>query len=223
MAYGRGWLFLSTSAPANRDHDGRKVAWIEKGGTAMSTTQRRDRRICRHARFHLESLDGRLVLSAGAGGAAAEAAVHPQVAHHTRHAAHHAHHAAHHARHSNLGAGGGVSPAQGPSGPLPANVAAALQSLYQEYESQGGGDHFTPGLPSDRLLQISGTSVAVSLKLGAGSDFNTALAQLQSDGLRVSASSPIYGLIEGLLPIAELPAAAQVAASVASASPSVLI
>jgi hypothetical protein len=117
---------------------------------------------------------------------------------------------------------GGCPPGPASSGPLPANVAAALQSLYQEYESQGGGDTFTPSQPSDKLLQISGTRVAVRLKLGSDSDFNTALAQIQSDGMQVSASSPTYGLIEGLLPIAELPAAAQVAASVTPVPPPVL-
>jgi hypothetical protein len=191
----------------------------------MLNPQRRDRRTRRHAQFHLEGLDDRLVLSAGAGGAAAGDALHDQVTHPTRHAAHHAHHArhaAHHARHANLGAPGRESSGHGPSGTLPANVAAALQSLYQEYESQGGGANFTPSQPSDQLLQIRGTSVAVSLKVSSGSDFNTALAQLQADGMQVSASSPTNGLIEGLLPIAELPAAAQVAASVAPASQSVL-
>ena len=39
----------------------------------MLSTLRRDRRTRRHAQFSLESLDDRLVLSAGAGGAAAEA------------------------------------------------------------------------------------------------------------------------------------------------------
>ena len=97
-----------------------------------------------------------------------------------------------------------------------------LQSMYQEYESQGGSSSFTPGQPSDKLLQISGTSVEVSLKIASGSNFDTALSQLQSDGMQVSSSSSTYALIEGMLPIAELPAAAQIAASVTPVSPPML-
>lgn len=108
------------------------------------------------------------------------------------------------------------------SGTLPSHVAAVLQSMYQEYESQGGSSSFTPGQPSDKLLQISGTSVEVSLKIASGSNFDTALSQLQSDGMQVSSSSSTYALIEGMLPIAELPAAAQIAASVTPVSPPML-
>jgi hypothetical protein len=210
---------------------------------AMSTSRRHDRRTRRQARFHLEPLDDWLVLSVGAGVAVTQATVHHRMASHAHHASSHTRHGANHARHTanhtgqaanhtgqavnhtgqaNLGATGRESPGPGSSGTLPANVVAALQSLYQEYESQGGGARFTPSQPSDKLLQISGTSVAVSLKLGAGSDFEAALAQLRSDGMQVSASSPTYGLIEGLLPIAVLPAAAQVAASVTTAPPPIL-
>jgi hypothetical protein len=107
-------------------------------------------------------------------------------------------------------------------GTLPSTASAALQALYQEYESQGGGSSFTPSLPSDKLLQISGTSVVVSLKIGSSSNFSTALSQLQSDGLQVSSSSSTYDLIDGMLPIGELPAAAQIAASVTAVGPPLL-
>ncbi|MHB1556201.1 MAG: hypothetical protein ACYC61_01850 [Isosphaeraceae bacterium] len=106
-------------------------------------------------------------------------------------------------------------------GALPANVSAALQSLYQEYENAGGGS-FAPSLPSDRTLQISGTDVGVSLKVSASSDFNTTLSQLQSDGLQVSTSSSSYGIIDGMLPIADLPTVAAVVASVTPTPPPML-
>lgn len=61
------------------------------------------------------------------------------------------------------------------SGPLPANVGAALQTLYQEYESAGGGSSFTPSSPSDNQLQISGTSVGVNLKVNSPSEFDAAM------------------------------------------------
>jgi hypothetical protein len=188
----------------------------------MLTTRRRDRRTRRQARFHLESLDDRVVLSAGARGAAAEAAVHHEMAGHARHAARHAHHKVHHARHANHGAAGQGPVVHGSSATLPANVSAALQSLYQEYENQGGGSSFKPSLPSDRLLQISGTSVGVQLKMASSGDFNTFVSDLQADGLQITSSSATYGLVVGMLPIAELPAASQVAASVTPAPPPVL-
>jgi hypothetical protein len=100
-------------------------------------------------------------------------------------------------------------------------VAAPLQVLYGEFQSSNydGGDSDDFTAPTDKLLQISGSSVAVSLKIGSGTDFATALSQLQSDGMQVSTSDSTYALIEGMLPISELPAAAQVAASVTPVSP----
>jgi len=108
--------------------------------------------------------------------------------------------------------GSPTSSAPTSSGPLPSNVGAALQSLYSEYQSEGNNFHADESI--DQALQISGTSVEVSLKIGSGSDFNAALSQLQSDGLQLSSSSATYGLINGMLPIAQLPAAAQIASSV---------
>jgi hypothetical protein len=107
-------------------------------------------------------------------------------------------------------------------GPLPANVSAALQSLYQEFEGSGGGSSFTPSQPSDNLLQISGTSVMVNLQMGSGGNFSTFLSQVQSDGLTVSISSATYGQVDGMLPISDLPAIAQVAASVTPMSPPII-
>jgi hypothetical protein len=103
-------------------------------------------------------------------------------------------------------------------GTLPANVSAALQSLYQEYESAGGSS-FTPSLSSDKLLLISGDSVGVDLQMSSSGNFSTFLSQLQSDGLTVSASSATYGQVDGMVPISDLPAIAQVAASVTPMSP----
>lgn len=102
-------------------------------------------------------------------------------------------------------------------GPLPANVAAPLQALYTEYVQ--AGTSFTPSQPSDKLLQISGDDVEVSLKIASSADFDTALSQLQSDGMQVNNSSASYLLIDGMLPISELPAAAQIASSVNAVPP----
>jgi hypothetical protein len=102
---------------------------------------------------------------------------------------------------------------QAATGALPANVAAPLQSLYTEYEAAGSGT-FTPSQPTDGLLQISGDSVEVSINVASGSAFDTALSQLETDGMQVTASSSTYNVIQGMLPISELPAAAQLPSSV---------
>jgi hypothetical protein len=115
----------------------------------MLTTRRRQRRTHRRARFHLESLDDRLVLSAAS---AAVAALHHDVrleqrlearlagmeARHGSHATRAESHLV--ARIARLDARialleASTSPPPSSSGPLPGNVASALQSLYQEYES----------------------------------------------------------------------------------------
>jgi hypothetical protein len=173
----------------------------------MLTTQRHDRRVRRQAGFLLESLEDRLVLSAGARGAAAEAVVHDQ-------AAHHAHLYQHSRRREVLGHG---SPAA-----LPANMSAALRSLYREYEDQGGGSRFTPSLPGDSPLTIRGSRVAVRIKVAFPSALGAYLGDLRADGLQIIRTLPAYGLAEGMLPIAALPAAAQVAASVRPAPPPIL-
>ncbi len=105
------------------------------------------------------------------------------------------------------------------SSTLPSNVDANLQSLYSEYESAGGGTDFKPSQASDKLLQISGTSVAVSLKINSPSSFSSAMSTLKAAGMQVTASSSTYGLIDGMLPIAKLPAAASVASSVNASPP----
>jgi hypothetical protein len=58
--------------PAIGLHDRLKGTRIAAEDTAMFTTQRHDGRVRRRARFLLEPLDDRLVLSAGPGGAAVE-------------------------------------------------------------------------------------------------------------------------------------------------------
>jgi hypothetical protein len=148
----------------------------------MLTTQRHDRQ----ARFLLESLDDRLVLSAGA----AAVVHHPAAneAHHTR-------------RPEVLGHEARAM--------LPANVSAALQSLYREYEDQGGGRHLAPARSGATPLQVSGNRVAVLIKVDFPPAFDAVLRHLRADGLRVIRTTAAYGLVKGTLPIAALPAAEQ--------------
>lgn len=104
------------------------------------------------------------------------------------------------------------------SGPLPSNVSAALQSLYSDFEAAGSGDFTVPSSLAG-LVQVRGDSVEVNLKVNAGTSFGSAMAQLQSDGMQVTASSATYGLIVGLLPIGQLPIAAEVTSSVTAVPP----
>jgi hypothetical protein len=93
-------------------------------------------------------------------------------------------------------------------GPLPANVSAPLQSIYEQFVNSGGSGSFTPTGVST-LVVINGTSVGVMIHANNPGDFAGLVAQLQSDGLQVTASDPTTGNVEGMLPIANLPTIAQ--------------
>jgi hypothetical protein len=98
--------------------------------------------------------------------------------------------------------------------PLPANVSAPLQAIYQQYQdfkTSGGTGTFTP--TGVNGVVISGTNVGINFHTTDTADFNATLAELQSDGLQVTTSSATYGVIDGMLPIAQLPAVAQISAS----------
>jgi hypothetical protein len=183
--------------------DVHNVTRIGEDETAMLTTQRHDRRVRRQAGLPLESLDHRLLLSWGAGGATAEALVHYQPAHD----AHRDHH---------IGPRevlGDRSPAA-----LPANVSAALQSLYREYEDQVRDIRSTPSL-HDELLSVRSFRVAVRIKVAFPPALGAYLRDLRADGLQNIRTVPADGLAEGRLPVAKLPAAAQLAAHVWPAAP----
>ena len=99
------------------------------------------------------------------------------------------------------------------SNPLPANVSGQLQSLYEQYEayvSSGGSGSFSPtGIYG---LVIDGTNVGINIHTSDSADFNTVLAQLQSDGLQVTQDSAAYGLIDGMVSIGQLPVIARASA-----------
>jgi len=102
------------------------------------------------------------------------------------------------------------TPISNASGTLPANVSVQLQSLYtqyQTYESSGGNGTFSP--TGVNLLVINGTSVGIQVKDTNTGDFNTLITELEGDGMQVLDSSSTYGIVEGMLPIAQLPTVAQ--------------
>ena len=176
----------------------------------MLTTHRHDRRVRRQTRFLLESLDDRLVLSVGAWSAAAEAVVQHPGANHAQ-----LHQYDHHTRR-------GKVPGHGSPATLPPNVSPALRSLFREYKEQGGSSRFAPSATTGRPLLINGTKVAVIIKVAFPPALDAYLPRLRADGLQVIRTVPAFGLAEGTLPIAALPAAAQLAAKVWQAPPSSL-
>ncbi len=95
---------------------------------------------------------------------------------------------------------------------LPANFSAALRSLYREYEDQGGNS----------LLPIRGSIVAVRIKVAFPPALGAYLGALRRDGLQIIRTVPAYGLAEGMLPVARLPAVARLAAHVWPAPPSIM-
>jgi hypothetical protein len=78
--------------------------------------------------------------------------------------------------------------------------------LYREYEGPGGPNLVKTNPPVNGLL-ISGSSVAVAIKVAfppaMGGYYTSAL---RADGLRVFRTVRAYGLAEGTIPIAKLPA-----------------
>jgi hypothetical protein len=93
--------------------------------------------------------------------------------------------------------------------PLPANVSTLFDTIYSEYEN---GTLPSPTVQPGQV-EIQGSSVGVQFQTSNSSDFATMLADAESLGLQVTDSSAAYGIVDGYLPIAELPAAAQLPGS----------
>jgi hypothetical protein len=86
--------------------------------------------------------------------------------------------------------------------------------LYREFESPGGPAQVLTKPPVPGLL-ISGSRVAVAVKVAyppALGGFY--LSELRADGLRVFRTLRAYGVAEGTLPIANLPAVTPLVAHV---------
>ena len=96
--------------------------------------------------------------------------------------------------------------------PLPANVSVQLDTVYEEYEN---GDLTSSNAPGQ--VEIQGTNVGIDIHAGNASEFNAMVTALEGLGLQVTAVSDTDDVVEGLLPIAQLPAAAQVTGSPAIA------
>ena len=99
------------------------------------------------------------------------------------------------------------------NGPL-ANAGQDLITIYEEFE-QGGGASLTSSKPGQ--VEVVGTNVGVDVHSIPGS-FNNLVSTLSALGMQIKTESATYGIIEGLLPIAQLPTVAQ-NAQVSSVSP----
>ena len=165
----------------------------------MLTTQRHDRRVRRQAGLLLESLDDRLLLSGGAPGATAEAVCminRPA----TRNRDHH------------------ISPrevlrgriARCAVGQLSRSTPVALPRVRGPRRRQPViTSPPVKGLSISRLQSRRANQGGVPPRLG-----RAYLSDLRADGLQVIRTVPAYGLAEGTLPIAKLPAITPLAAHV---------
>jgi len=90
-------------------------------------------------------------------------------------------------------------------GPL-AKAGQDLNTIYQEFEQQGGSATFTSSLAG--VVEIQGTKVGVDVHM-AGGDFGTFVTTMTNLGMQVQTTDATDGIVEGLLPIAQIPAVAQ--------------
>jgi hypothetical protein len=103
----------------------------------------------------------------------------------------------------------GGSSATGSQPSLPANAAPVLSVIYDAYTQDP--TNFLANLPSTDLANkvvIQGSNVGIQVRDNNPADFATLVSQLQAAGMQISSSSATYGLVVGMLPIAQLPAVA---------------
>jgi hypothetical protein len=108
---------------------------------------------------------------------------------------------------------GSSPPARSGASPLPANVSVLLDTIYEEYQS---GDMPLP-TPRPGQVEIQGSRVGIEIHDSSPGDFNTVVADAESLGLQVTDLSEAYDTVVGFLPIAQLPALAQLPTSSAVA------
>jgi hypothetical protein len=103
----------------------------------------------------------------------------------------------------------GPTPVPISPGQVPANVAQPLHTIYAEYAAYvnaGGSGTFTSSLA--KVVVMNGTNVGVQFHWNGTGDFSAFVANLQSHGVQVIDSSSTFGLVEGMLPMSQLPTVA---------------
>jgi hypothetical protein len=103
----------------------------------------------------------------------------------------------------------GGSSDTGSQSSLPPNASSVLGDIYDAYTQDPTNflaDLQSMGAASKVVIQ--GTNVGIQVKDNNPADFATLVSQLQAAGMQISSSSATYGLVVGMLPIAQLPAVA---------------
>ena len=90
--------------------------------------------------------------------------------------------------------------------PLPPNVSGILNTLYQGYK---GGSTIPVTTPGASLIVIDGSNVGVNVHGNGQGSFSDLVSTLQNLGMEITATSDVTWTISGLLPINQLPTAAQ--------------
>jgi hypothetical protein len=108
------------------------------------------------------------------------------------------------------GTGSGTSSGSGSTTntPLPANVSTLLDTVYDEFQN---GDLPTTAQPGQ--VEIQGTNVGIEIRSSSPSNFSATIAAAESLGLQVTTVSDAFDIVVGFLPIAQLPAIAQLSGS----------
>jgi hypothetical protein len=99
----------------------------------------------------------------------------------------------------------GSSGSFNPTSPLPPNVDQQLATVYEEYLN--GTLPTASNQPGQPVIQ--GTSVEVQIHTSVPGDFNLMVSDAETLGLQVTLVDAAYDTVVGFLPIAALPAAAQ--------------
>jgi hypothetical protein len=95
-----------------------------------------------------------------------------------------------------------------PSLPLPANASTLLDTVYQEFQN---GDLPTTNEPGQ--LEFQGNNVGIQIHSSDPTDFASMVANAENLGLQVTIMSDSFDIVVGFLPIATLPAIAQLSGS----------
>jgi hypothetical protein len=95
-----------------------------------------------------------------------------------------------------------------PSLPLPANASTLLAPVYQEFQN---GDLPTTNEPGQ--VEIQGNNVGIQIYSSDPTDFAFMVANAEDLGLQVTIESDSFDIVVGFLPIANLPAIAQLSGS----------
>jgi len=92
-----------------------------------------------------------------------------------------------------------------PAQSLPANVSGALNAIYQASQ----GSTTVPVSAGPGSVVTDGTNVGVAVHGNGQGTFSSFVSTLQNLGMKINATSDVTWTITGMLPIKQLPAAAQ--------------